>query len=53
MESNKDINWEERRFWAATIILAGMNANFQSDKSPYNAIMKADELIKILADPKY
>ena len=51
MDNDKDINWEERRVMAATIILAGMCAKPNlSINVPY-AISKADELIKFLADP--
>ena len=52
MDNGKDINWEERRFWAATIILAGMCAKPNLSISVSYAVNRADELIKLLADPQ-
>ena len=56
MTHNNDINWEERRYYAATIILAGMSANYHHSliPSPYwaqGAVDLADHLLKILSDP--
>jgi hypothetical protein len=45
---------EEKRFWAAALILAGMSANYHHNliPSPYwtaGAVELADELIKVLS----
>ena len=53
MDNDKDINWEERRFMAATIILAGMCANLHTSINVPYAVCRAEELIKYLADHKY
>lgn len=50
----KQIDWEERRFWAASLILASMHANSGTYDISYraeDAVNAADALIKILADP--
>lgn len=50
----KNIDWEQRRFEAATHILAGMCSNYcnqvVSMHTVENAVKRADELIKILSD---
>ena len=50
------INWEERRFYAASQILSGMFANYHHGLTPSDfwvkhAVTMADELMKRLASP--
>lgn len=48
------VNWEERRWMTASIILAAMHANSGTYDISYraeDAVNTADALIKILADP--
>lgn len=55
----KKIDWEERRFQTASMILAGMAANFhnglypETDARVKTAILMADTLIKALNDPTF
>ena len=54
----KKIDWEERRFQAASMILAGMAANYHNGIYPSgsraeNAVYLADCLVKALNDPKH
>lgn len=55
MEETNNINWEERRFIAAAIILSDMCANYaHSSPSPFrakDAVWLADKLIRILSRP--
>ena len=56
MDTKETINWEERRFYAATHFLSGLAANYHHGLRPENfwvkiAVNMADELMKILADP--
>ena len=49
----KQIDWEERRFWAASLILASMHANSGTYDISYraeDAVKSADTLIKILKE---
>ena len=51
----QNINWEERRFWASTLILAGLCANYHhnfipSDYWATSSIHLADYLLKHLAE---
>lgn len=52
----KKIDWEQRRFEASALILAGMCSNYHNTcPSPYraeDAVRLADSLIAILADEK-
>ena len=48
------VNWEERRWMTASLILAAMHANsgtFDISYRAEDAVKAADTLIKILADP--
>ena len=52
----KKINWEERRFYAATHIFSGLAANYHHGLVPANywikmSVIMADELMKTLSDP--
>ena len=54
--SKKKINWEERRFYAATKILGGMCANYHHTFIPAthwvtSAVRLADVLMKALSNP--
>ena len=54
----KKIDWEERRFQAATMIFAGMAANYHNGIYPSgsraaDAVYLADSLIKALNDPQH
>lgn len=47
---------EEKRFWAAAVILGGMAANYHHNLIPATywatgAVELADYLLKVLADP--
>ena len=54
----KKIDWEERRWMTASMILGGMCANYhnglypETDARVKTAILMADTLIKALNDPK-
>lgn len=54
-QSNQKVDWEERRFHAASIILAGMMANYDNSTPASflveDAVRLADSLIGILSDP--
>ena len=55
MKTKQKINWEERRFYAATQILAGMSANYSHTFIPSthwasSAVYLADHLLKALAE---
>ena len=50
------MNQEEKRFWAAALILAGISANYHhvfipSDYWASGAVHLADYLLKVLSDP--
>lgn len=52
----KEINWEERRFYAAALILAGLAANYQHPFTPNTCYIKsvinlADKLVQALSAP--
>lgn len=54
----KKIDWEERRFWAAALLLSGMSANYNNGIYPSpcrveDARFLADQLIQALNDPSY
>ena len=54
----KKIDWEERRWMSASMILGGLAANhhngiFPSDSRAVDAVYLADCLIKALNDPKH
>ena len=55
----KKIDWEERRWMTASMILGGMAANYHNGLYPEReervktAILMADCLIKILNDPTF
>lgn len=51
----KQIDWEERRFWAASLILSSMHANFNNRASDLSflaedAVKTADALISVLKE---
>ena len=51
------MNQEEKRFWAAALILAGISANYHhvfipSDYWASGAVHLADYLLKVLSDPQ-
>ena len=55
---NNTINWEERRWLTASLILSGMASNYHngiypSDSRAENAVYLADCLIKVLTDPTH
>ncbi|MSS18799.1 hypothetical protein [Sodaliphilus pleomorphus] len=53
-QSNQKIDWEQRRFQAASLILAGMCSNYAHPiptiSTTEDAVRIADHLIKILSD---
>jgi hypothetical protein len=57
MTHNKDINWEERRFYAATHIFSGICANYHQGLTPSTfyikySIILADHLLHHLSTSK-
>ena len=56
MTHHIDISWEEKRFWASALILAGMAANYHHNLIPSDfwatgAVSLADHLLQVLSNP--
>ena len=55
MTHHIDISWEEKRFWASALILAGMAANYHHNLIPSDywatgAVSLADHLLQVLSN---